>query len=101
MAIYLHDHPVFTGLLRIIEDKTGILAHLVEKDYWIMHCLYSLKQGYNFQLKGGASLSKGYGIIHRFSEDIHLHINPPAELGINENPNNSNPRNIGNKEGVL
>jgi len=99
MAMYLHEHPEFPGLLRIIEEETGILAHLVEKDYWIMHCLYGLKQqGYNFQLKGGTSLSKGYGIIHRFSEDIDLHINPPAELGINENPGNSNARNIEKKK---
>ena len=64
-----------------------------------MHCLYGLKrQGYNFQLKGGTSLSKGYGIIHRFSEDIDLHINPPEALGINENPNNSNPKNIEKKK---
>ena len=99
MAIYLHDHPEFPGLLRIIEGESGILAHLVEKDYWIMHCLYGLKrQGYIFQLKGGTSLSKGYGIIHRFSEDIDLHINPPVELRINENPNNSNSRNIEKKK---
>ncbi|HVU56565.1 MAG TPA: nucleotidyl transferase AbiEii/AbiGii toxin family protein [Puia sp.] len=99
MAIFLHEHKEFPALLRIVEEETGILAHLVEKDYWIMHCLYGLKaQGYDFQLKGGTSLSKGYGIIHRFSEDIDLHINPPVELGINENPNNSNPKNIQKKK---
>lgn len=99
MPLFLHDHKDFPGLLRIIEEETGILAYLVEKDYWIMHCLFGLRrQGYIFQLKGGTSLSKGYGIIHRFSEDIDLHINPPAELGINENPNNSNPKNIEKKK---
>ena len=68
MAIFLHEHKEFPALLRIIEEETGILSHLVEKDYWIMHCLNGLKaQGYDFQLKGGTSLSKGYGIIHRFS----------------------------------
>lgn len=99
MAMFLHEHKDFPGLLRIIEEETGILAYLVEKDYWIMHCLFGLKtQGYIFQLKGGTSLSKGYGIIHRFSEDIDLHINPPADLGINENPNNSNTKNIQKKK---
>jgi predicted nucleotidyltransferase component of viral defense system len=58
-AIYLHDHPNFRDLLRIIEEDTGIMDGLVEKDYWIMHSLYGLKkQGYVFQLKGGTSLSK-------------------------------------------
>lgn len=98
-AIYLHEHKDFAALLRIIEEETNIMAGLIEKDYWIMHCLYGLKkQGYDFQLKGGTSLSKGYGIIHRFSEDIDLHINPPKELGINENPRNVNPKNIQKKK---
>jgi hypothetical protein len=40
-----------------------------------MHALYSLQQqGIEFELKGGTSLSKGYGLIHRFSEDIDIHI---------------------------
>ncbi len=39
------------------------------------------------ELKGGTSLSKGYKkIIDRFSEDIDIHIKPPAELNIDENP---------------
>jgi hypothetical protein len=98
-AIYLHDHPEFSDLLNILWDETGILPGLIEKDYWIMHCLYGLKkQGYDFQLKGGTSLSKGFGIIDRFSEDIDMHITPPAELGINENPNNSKPNNIQKKK---
>lgn len=97
--IFLHDHPDFKSLLEIIEKDTGILATLIEKDYWIMHCLYSLtQQGYKFQLKGGTSLSKGFGIIDRFSEDIDMHINPPADLGINENPKNSNRNNISKKK---
>ena len=55
--IYLHEHTDFPDLLRIIDEETGIIAGLVEKDYWIMHTLYGLKkQGYDFQLKGGTSL---------------------------------------------
>src|SRR5580692_1211467 len=98
-AIYLHNHKSFQDLLRILEDETGILDGLIEKDYWIMHSLYGLKkQGYNFQLKGGTSLSKGFHLIDRFSEDIDMHINPPKELGINENPNNINVKNIKKKK---
>ena len=60
-AVYLHNHKEFPELLRIIEDETGILAGLVEKDYWIMHALYGLKkQGYEFQQKGGASKGHPY-----------------------------------------
>lgn len=64
-----------------------------------MHVLYGLKeQGLQFELKGGTSLSKGYGIIHRFSEHIDIHIKPPAEMEINENPNNNKTRNIQKKK---
>ncbi len=95
MSDYLHNHKNFRDLLRIVGVELNIEPGLVEKDYWIMHVLYGLKQqGFQFELKGGTSLSKGYGIIHRFSEDIDIHIKPPAEMQINENPNNNKPRNI-------
>ena len=95
MSDYLHNHKNFRDLLRIVGAELNIEPGLIEKDYWIMHVLYGLKeQGFQFELKGGTSLSKGYGIIHRFSEDIDLHIKPPAEMEINENPNNNKPRNI-------
>lgn len=87
---YLHNHKDFQDLLRILEEETGILAGLIEKDYWIMHVLHGLtKQGFSFELKGGTSLSKGYQIIDRFSEDIDIHIKSPVELKVNENPKNS------------
>lgn len=90
LSSYLHDHKEFPELLRIIEDETGIQAGLIEKDYWIMHVLHGLtKQGFAFELKGGTSLSKGYHIIDRFSEDIDIHIKAPAELKVNENPKNT------------
>jgi hypothetical protein len=87
---YLHNNKDFADLLRILEDETGILAGLIEKDYWIMHVLHGLtEQGFSFELKGGTSLSKGYQIIDRFSEDIDIHIKAPAELSVNENPKNT------------
>lgn len=91
---YLHNHKDFDTLLRIIGDEMRIEPALVEKDYWIKHALFGLKQlELEFELKGGTSLSKGYQIINRFSEDIDIHIKPPALFGINENPNNKNPKN--------
>jgi Nucleotidyl transferase AbiEii toxin, Type IV TA system len=80
---YLHNHPEFNELLRAVEHQKKIDRSLVEKDYWIMHCLYGLqKDGFEFELKGGTSLSKGYGIIHRFSEDIDIHIKPPIDMKV-------------------
>ncbi len=95
MNDYLHNHKDFAALLRIVGNELNIEPILVEKDYWIMHVLYGLKQlNFNFELKGGTSLSKGYKIINRFSEDIDIHIKPPAEFDINENPKNTKAKNV-------
>ena len=70
---FLHNHRQFAELVRIVADEKRIDPALVEKDYWIMHCLWGLQQlGHTFQLKGGTSLSKGHQIISRFSEDIDI-----------------------------
>jgi hypothetical protein len=92
---FLHNHKNFPDLLNILEVETGILAALVEKDYWIMHVLYGLQAlGFSFELKGGTSLSKAFKLIQRFSEDIDIYIHPPADLGINENPKNTSKKTI-------
>ena len=86
--IYLHDHTDFSDLIRIVAGERNIDPYLAENDYWIMHCLYGLKlTGYEFQLKGGTSLSKGYGIIHRFSEDIDILIVPPKGMQVRTSRN--------------
>ncbi len=92
---YLHDRKDFPELLLILENETGVLANLIEKDYWLMHVLYGLKaQGFKFELKGGTSLSKGFKVINRFSEDIDIHISPPERFRINENPKNNKPNYV-------
>jgi predicted nucleotidyltransferase component of viral defense system len=83
MLEFLHARRDFGRLLSLIADERRIDPVLVEKDYWLMHCLWGLQaQGLRFELKGGTSLSKGFGIIHRFSEDIDIRIEPPATLGV-------------------
>jgi predicted nucleotidyltransferase component of viral defense system len=78
---YLHNHPQFADLIRIVAEEKAIDPALVEKDYWIMHCLYGLQQlRLKFELKGGTSLSKGYQIINRFSEDNRLDSPTPSPL---------------------
>ena len=90
---YLHQSKDFPDLIRIVGDALSINPALVEKDYWIMHCLYGLQRmGLSFELKGGTSLSKGYGIIERFSEDIDIRIEPPEGMGVATNPNQQKPQ---------
>lgn len=80
---YLHELKDFADLIGVVSREKRILPHLIEKDYWIMHSLYGLQQqGLTFELKGGTSLSKGYRIIERFSEDIDIRIEPPPELAV-------------------
>ena len=46
-----------------------------EKDWWIVHTLmviFSMECASALIFKGGTSLSKGWNVIHRFSEDIDL-----------------------------
>jgi hypothetical protein len=58
--------------------RKGWAVHSVEKDYWVcwtlghLFALSSLTGHLTF--KGGTSLSKAYGLIERFSEDIDLTI---------------------------
>ena len=51
---------------------------IIEKDYWVvwvLERLFSLvKMKSHLTFKGGTSLSKAYGLIDRFSEDIDLSI---------------------------
>ena len=73
---FLHERSDFKALVETVADSEKINdPALVEKDYWIMHAVFGLKQlGLTFELKGGTSLSKGFGIIQRFSEDIDIRI---------------------------
>jgi nucleotidyltransferase AbiEii toxin of type IV toxin-antitoxin system len=94
-ADYLHNHRQFADLIRIVAQEKGIDPALVEKDYWIMHCLYGLEQlGMTFELKGGTSLSKGFQIINRFSEDIDIRIEPPADRDVKTGRNQDRPAHV-------
>src|SRR3990167_6457178 len=75
--LFLHQLPNAQQLFEIVADEKGLLPDIIEKDYWLMHCLWGIQQQeYQFELKGGTSLSKGFGIIERFSEDIDIQIHP-------------------------
>jgi hypothetical protein len=94
-ADYLHNHAQFSDLIRIVAQERGIDPALVEKDYWIMHCLYGLQQlGMTFELKGGTSLSKGFQIINRFSEDIDIRIDPPKDRDVKTGRNQNSPAQV-------
>ena len=93
---FLHERSDFKALVATVADSEKINdPALVEKDYWIMHAVFGLKKlGLTFELKGGTSLSKGFGVIHRFSEDIDIRIEPFDGLQVDTNPNHDKPQHI-------
>jgi hypothetical protein len=98
-ADYLHNHAQFADLIRIVAQQKGIDPSLVEKDYWIMQCLYGLQRlNLTFELKGGTSLSKGCQIINRFSEDIDIRIEPPPGGDVKTGRNQDKPAHRKSRE---
>lgn len=93
---FLHERSDFKSLIDTVAYENKIDAPaLVEKDYWLMHCLYGLNSiGLKFQLKGGTSLSKGFGIIHRFSEDIDIRIEHFDDERLFSGPNHDDPKHV-------
>jgi len=79
---FLHERSDFKSLVATVADTEKINdPALVEKDYWIMHAVFGLKQlGLTFELKGGTSLSKAFGIIQRFSETSTFASNPSTDF---------------------
>ncbi len=71
----LHEHEDFINFVRIVGADRGIREAIVEKDYWVTYVLHALRASEfkdAFIFKGGTSLSKGWNLIDRFSEDIDL-----------------------------
>lgn len=65
------------AIINQVSTKTGLLPTAIEKDWWVMIALravFSTEYTEHLVFKGGTSLSKAWGIIERFSEDIDLAI---------------------------
>ena len=65
-------------ILNQTTELTGLPSVAIEKDWWVtlaLNASFSLPYSKNLVFKGGTSLSKGWNLIERFSEDIDLAIN--------------------------
>jgi len=65
--------------------RMGVQAAIIEKDFWVC---WTIKRAFSLGekipgliFKGGRSLSKAYGLIGCFSEDIDLSLNR-HDLGV-------------------
>lgn len=80
---FIHDAADFGDLVRVVAADRHLAPGLVEKDYWVTHALSALQaQGLETWFKGGTSLSKGFGLIERFSEDLDLKLEPGELAGL-------------------
>jgi hypothetical protein len=72
------DAEEFGPTLDAVAERLDISATAVEKDYWVSEVLRVLVAAFrdDFIFKGGTSLSKGFGIVERFSEDIDVLVLP-------------------------
>lgn len=68
-------------LIDQVNIDTGLTQNAIEKDWWVtlvLKALFALPMQEHFIFKGGTSLSKGWGLIERFSEDIDIALDPLA-----------------------
>ena len=71
------DDEKLALLLRTAEAKKIAAEQAIEKDWWVSVILVALSKtswADFLQFKGGTSLSKAWGLINRFSEDVDLAI---------------------------
>jgi len=77
----LAEHPDFAAFLAAAATEFELPEAFVEKDYWITEILRTIATtlGERAIFKGGTSLSKGWDLLDRFSEDIDLFVDPAVE----------------------
>lgn len=62
-------------LLALVSSRSGLPAGAIEKDWWVtlaLNAIFQTPWADHLVFKGGTSLSKSWGLIDRFSEDIDL-----------------------------
>lgn len=78
-------------VLEIASAKTHLPQLAVEKDWWVTMALKALSTTRHFELmsfKGGTSLSKGWNLINRFSEDIDIAMRREGKFSITSTSGN-------------
>lgn len=79
----LYEHPDFEqAIIRAADHfrSRGLRESIIEKDYFVTEALRIIEKeaGEKVIFKGGTSLSKGWSLIQRFSEDIDIFLDPSA-----------------------
>lgn len=67
--------------ISIVAAEQDLLVNAIEKDWWVtlvLRAVFSTQYATGLLFKGGTSLSKGWNLIERLSEDIDLALNREA-----------------------
>ncbi len=73
-----HSRDEQIAMIQAVSAEQNIEDNAVEKDWWVtvvLKALFNTRSGSYQLFKGGTSLSKGWNLISRFSEDIDISIN--------------------------
>ena len=85
-----HDINERKVMLQKVADSIHLPDYAVEKDWWVtmvLKALFATDCAPFLEFKGGTSLSKGWNLIERFSEDIDLAIDHSFFVGNIDNNN--------------
>jgi Nucleotidyl transferase AbiEii toxin, Type IV TA system len=76
--VKLFEHPEFEQAMLPAAQEFQVSEQFIEKDYYVTEILRIVAErlGPQAMFKGGTSLSKGWGLIARFSEDIDMFVDP-------------------------
>lgn len=79
-AFALLPEPERRLIVEQVAARRGVLPVIVEKDFWVCWILQRIfetpEMAPDVVFKGGTSLAKVFGAIHRFSEDADLSVAP-------------------------
>lgn len=75
--VRLFEHDEFEQAMLRAAEHFAVSGQFIEKDYYVTEILRIVAErlGDKVMFKGGTSLSKGWGLINRFSEDVDLFVN--------------------------
>ena len=82
-----NDEDLFEKSIKETADNLNIREIFIEKDYWISLVLKRLSESEYVDkvvFKGGTSLSKGFNLIDRFSEDVDIAVIDTTKLTGNQ-----------------
>lgn len=71
------DNASKREVIKQAAERLGMSPFAIEKDWWVQQTLaiiFEMEVGKSLVFKGGTSLSKGWQLIERFSEDVDLAI---------------------------